>query len=44
MEEVNKRIRQILNEKGRCIVSIDGRCASGKSTFGKNWRTSGREH
>ncbi len=35
MEEVNKRIRKILDEKGRCIVSIDGRCASGKSTFGK---------
>ena len=35
MEEVNNRIRKILDEKGRCIVSIDGRCASGKSTFGK---------
>ena len=29
-----ERIREIQNEKGRCIVSIDGRCTSGKSTLG----------
>lgn len=32
--ELNNRIEEILKEKGRCIVSIDGRCASGKSTLG----------
>ena len=30
-----ERIREIQKEKGRCIVSVDGRCASGKSTLGK---------
>ncbi len=35
MEELNRRIREVLNKKGRCIISIDGRCASGKSTLGK---------
>ena len=34
LDELNRRIEEILKEKGRCIVSIDGRCASGKSTLG----------
>ena len=34
LDELNRRIEKILKEKGRCIVSIDGRCASGKSTLG----------
>ena len=34
MEELNRRIREVLNTKGRCIIAIDGRCASGKSTLG----------
>lgn len=35
MDEINERIRKILEEKGKCTVSIDGRCASGKSTLGR---------
>lgn len=35
MEELNRRIKEVLREKGRCIISIDGRCASGKSTLGR---------
>lgn len=34
-EMICERIRKILAQKGFCIVSIDGRCGSGKSTFGK---------
>ena len=34
-EELNRKIRKTLQEKGRCVISIDGRCASGKSTLGE---------
>ena len=33
-EMILEKIEEIRREKGRCIVSIDGRCASGKSTLG----------
>ncbi len=32
-EEISKRIYDILNEKGKVIIAIDGDCASGKSTL-----------
>ena len=34
LDEWNIRIERILTEKSRCIVSMNGRCASGKSTLG----------
>ena len=34
-KELAERIRQILKEKGSVSVGIDGRCASGKTTLGK---------
>ncbi len=33
IEKVYAEIRRILDRKGTCTVSVDGRCGSGKSTF-----------
>ncbi len=33
-EQILEKIEEIRKTKGRCIVSIDGRCTSGKSTLG----------
>ena len=41
-DELNAMIEDVLDRKGRCVVSIDGRCASGKSTLSeilkKEWQ------
>lgn len=34
MEKVIRKIQAIASEKGKCLVAIDGRCSSGKTTYG----------
>lgn len=35
MEKIIRKIQAIASEKGKCLVAIDGRCSSGKSTYGE---------
>ena len=35
IERAEEVIRRILEEKGRAVVAVDGRCAAGKTTFAK---------
>lgn len=34
IEQTLRMAEKVMNEKGSCLIAIDGRCASGKSTFG----------